>query len=101
MVAVEPPTIGTELRTSIPNPFSRATSLHFALPEQSPVSLRVYDMTGRLVRVLLEGAVLPPGEHAGHWDGRRLDGVNARPGVYFWEISVAGRRETRRVVLLR
>jgi len=70
-----------------PNPFSWASTISFGLPEPGGcVSLRIYDVSGRLVRVLFEGS-LPPGHHQAEWDGRDDSGVGVAGGVYFYRLT--------------
>ncbi len=59
------------LRQNYPNPFNPATTLSFAVPAESEVELAVYDVMGRRVAVLVEGA-LPAGEHQVAFDARGL-----------------------------
>ncbi|HEY3215730.1 MAG TPA: FlgD immunoglobulin-like domain containing protein [Candidatus Eisenbacteria bacterium] len=53
-----------------PNPFSRATHIGFDLPREAAVSVRVYDVSGPLVRTLTAGRTLAAGRQAVEWDGR-------------------------------
>lgn len=80
---------------SFPNPFPRATTFRFALPERTSVDLVVYDTAGRLVARLTEGA-RPPGVHEVRWDA-----VGAASGVYFARLSTPTFTRTQRVVLLK
>lgn len=91
----------TEIR---PNPFNPRTEIRFALPDDAGapvrVSLRIYDLGGRLVRTLAEGS-LPPGEHAVVWTGDREGGGQVSSGVYFATLEAAGARDTRKLMLIR
>jgi hypothetical protein len=89
------------LEPNHPNPFNPSTDIRFRLPEASPVSLRIYDQAGRLVRTLLEEAALPAGEHRLSWNGLDAGGQEVRSGVYFYELRVNGREHTRKMVLLK
>ena len=103
-LGVETPA-GTEisgiLGSAVPNPFVESTQLRFRVAERSPVSLKVYDMAGRLVRALLNSTPLEVGEHVVRWDGRADDGQRSAPGVYFYRLDLAGREQTRRAILLK
>jgi hypothetical protein len=83
-----------------PNPFGGPTEIDFSLTEGGPVSLRVYDVAGRLVRVLTD-AVLAAGEYTEPWDGLDSNGSRAASGVYFYRLTVGGRELTNRMVLVR
>jgi hypothetical protein len=82
-----------------PNPMRSGTTIEFSLRRSGPVSLRVFDPTGRFVRSLCDG-LLPSGDYAMHWDGRWSDGRRAAAGTYFYELRHDGARSSRRLVLL-
>jgi hypothetical protein len=62
------------LHPNQPNPFNPLTTIRFDLPAAGPVRLAVYDLAGRLVRVLVEEA-RAAGSHEAVWDGRDAAGV--------------------------
>jgi hypothetical protein len=88
------------LGQSFPSPFRGSTRIAFGLPVTSRVSLRVFDVTGRLVRVLRDGP-MDPGRHTVGWDGRDSHGRAVAAGVYFYRFDAEDFRETRRVVRVR
>ncbi len=83
-----------------PNPFSRETTLVLGLPVAGPVSVRVFDATGRTVRVLAE-SILPAGRHEVVWDGHDEEGTPLASGVYLLRLRAGGSTTVTRVVLLR
>ncbi len=86
-----------------PNPFNPKTTISFNLPGPGRVDvhLRMYDLRGNLVDVLLEGASLPPGLHAVTWNGTSRDGRPLPSGVYISALEFAGSRTDGRLVLCR
>jgi flagellar hook assembly protein FlgD len=70
------------------------------LPKKSAVSLRFYDVRGRLVRAALVEEELPAGEHQWVWDGRNGAGVQIGPGVYFVRLSVGDEQRTTKSIVL-
>jgi subtilisin family serine protease len=83
-----------------PNPFNPAASIDYALAERGPVRLAIYDVNGRRVRTLVDGAQQAGPQNA-TWDGR-ADGGGAMPsGVYFARLTAAGRSISRKLVLIR
>ena len=100
VLAAPPATARLSLAQSLPNPGRGGVSIPFSLGRPGVVSLSVYDVSGRTVRVLFEG-VLPAGSHVVRWDATRTDGSAARPGAYFYELRASGERVTRRLLLLR
>ncbi len=84
-----------------PNPFSAGeTGIAFRLSSQAPVSLKVYDTSGRLVRTLVDGT-RTAGLHTVPWDGRNDAGLAVGSGVYFYRFETAGVSETRKMILSR
>jgi hypothetical protein len=84
-----------------PNPFNPYTVIRYDLPEPARVSLRVYDVTGRLVRVLLGSVPVDAGYQEAYWDGLDDRGQTVASGVYLYRIEAGSFVETRRMVLLR
>jgi hypothetical protein len=87
------------LYPGIPNPFSRSTTVSFALPGPGPVSVKVYSADGRLVRELLD-APLGPGRHSTAWDGTNGAGARAAGGIYFVRVSTPAKAATGKLILL-
>ncbi|MFM8558970.1 MAG: choice-of-anchor X domain-containing protein [bacterium] len=88
------------LRPVMPNPVSRSARFSFDLRRSGPISLDVYDVTGRRVaRVFV--SVLEPGTHSFTWDGSDARGVRLGPGLYVYQLSRNGERISRRLVLTR
>ncbi|MBD3163121.1 MAG: S8 family serine peptidase [Candidatus Latescibacteria bacterium] len=89
------------LHRNTPNPFRESTTIGFALPEQAPVSLRIYDLSGNAVRTLVEGTVKSAGQHQIDWDGTDDNGNRVGSGVYFYSFESGSKREARSLILLR
>lgn len=87
------------LHGSAPNPFNRATVIRYALVARARVRLRVYDLTGRVVRTLAMNEQ-EEGEHVVTWDGAGNTGQRLAPGVYLCRLEAGHFDETRRVVLV-
>ncbi len=84
----------------MPNPFRDATRLEFDLPNDVPVSVTVFDPSGRKVRRIHDG-VMPAGRHTLGWNGDSASGRRLPAGVYLLLVR-AGRHESHhRVVLLQ
>ncbi len=86
---------GWALSQNYPNPFNPSTNIQFSLARQERVSLRVYDVLGRLVATLVEG-VLPAGAHSATFDAAGL-----ASGVYICRVSVGSFSAARSMLLLR
>ena len=83
-----------------PNPFKPMTSIQYTIPVPGPVDLRIYDVTGRLVRTLLDGELRGAGPHVSEWRGVGDDGSAAAAGVYFARIDASGAVATAKMVFL-
>ena len=90
----------SRLLRNYPNPFNPATKIEFGLPKDAQVSLRVFDVHGRLVRTLVDG-YLAAGRRTIEWDGRDDRGSPAASGTYFMRLSGGGAYESRTLNLLK
>lgn len=84
-----------------PNPFNPRTRIAFDLPDRMVVHLRVYDLGGRLVDVLVDGLEVQPGRHEVVWNGRDQSGRQLPSGTYFYRLEAGRHTETRRMTLLK
>ncbi len=89
------------LREAMPNPFHARTVLAYDLARQGRVALRIYDVSGRLVRSLVSGAVQEAGHYSVEWDGRDGAGAATGAGLYFGRLEAGGESDVRRVVRIR
>jgi hypothetical protein len=89
------------IRGNYPNPFNPTTVIAYELPEAGQVDLAVYDVSGRLVRVLESGVARTPGTHTATWDGRDEHGALVSSGVYFCRMSANGEDVQAAMVLLK
>lgn len=100
------------LRANAPNPFQSRTTITFDLARRGAVSLAIYDVTGRLVRTLLDGGTteLDAGAHTAEWNGLDTSGRRVAAGLYFARLTARGESgpgsagaaaETRRMVVTR
>jgi FlgD Ig-like domain len=92
------------LHSPIPNPAPGGAMILYSIPSAGPgsgrVSIRVIDIAGRVVRVLVSGAV-EPGVHTVSWNGLDASGARCGAGIYFIELAAGSMRGVRRVALLR
>ena len=83
-----------------PNPFNPLTSIEFSLDERARVTLRVYDISGKVVKTLVQETV-PAGRHAVKWNGEDEAGRTVASGVYVCRLDTPGKTDMRKMVLLR
>ena len=91
---------GEFLSANRPNPFDGVTEISFHLSGSSTARLDVFDVSGRLVRTLVDG-VHKAGSHTARWDGRDSAGRLVSAGVYFYRLEAEGRTEMQRMSVLR
>lgn len=99
-----PRTAALNLLANVPNPFNPSTRITFDLADtgqgSTRVSLRVFDLQGRLVKVLLE-ETMAADRHTAVWDGRDDQGAAVPSGVYVYRLSAAGKTLARTMTLAK
>ncbi|TKJ42994.1 hypothetical protein CEE36_05780 [candidate division TA06 bacterium B3_TA06] len=89
------------LEQNWPNPWTDATEICYFLPKGADqASLKVYDISGKLVRTLAQGRH-EAGSHTAIWDGTDAKGLSVSSGVYFYRLSADDQTKTGKMVLLR
>jgi hypothetical protein len=88
------------LYQNYPNPFNPTTTVKFNLTEREDVSIRVYDILGKEIKLLLEKK-LAVGEYSIQWDGKDNNGNILPGGVYFIQMKAGEYLETIKSVLLK
>ena len=93
------------LLQNYPNPFNPETWIPYQLSEDTPVSVSIYDTTGRLVRTLSLGfqsaGFYNSRSQAAYWDGRNELGERVASGIYFYQLTTPSFQQTRRLVILK
>ena len=95
----------TKLLPNYPNPFNPETWIPYQLAETVDVSVKIYDVGGRLVRTIPVG-FKPVGyyltrERAAYWDGRNEIGESVSSGVYFLQFEAGDFATTRRLIMVK
>jgi hypothetical protein len=81
------------LRQNYPNPFNPSTTIEYTIPENSRVSIKVYDILGKEVAALIDKQQ-NPGTYIVIWDAK-----SASSGIYFCRITAGSFTDTKRMVL--
>ena len=109
LLSVKLDSIGKPLQNQLlqnyPNPFNPETWIPYQLSQDSPVSVSIYDATGKLVRTLSLG-IQSAGYYnsrgrAAYWDGKNSLGESVASGVYFYQLTTPSFQQTRRLVILK
>jgi tetratricopeptide (TPR) repeat protein len=74
------------LAPNFPNPFNPATAIHYALPQAGKVTLRIFNVLGEQVRVLVDEHK-PAGQYTEVWEGKNSQGKTVASGIYLYQIS--------------
>jgi hypothetical protein len=91
----------TRLLQNRPNPMGSRTTIGWELEREGRVSIEVFDVTGRLVRRLLDEVPFSAGEQRTDWDARDDHGQAVAGGIYFYRLRTGGIILTRRLVVVR
>jgi len=98
----DPPVPRSFLSRNHPNPFNPTTIIEYGIQDRGPVNLTIYDVSGRVVRTLVDEAqTLRSGQFKATWDGRSDAGTPAASGVYFYRLVTRGFNQTHKMVLLK
>jgi hypothetical protein len=89
------------LHQNNPNPFNAATTIAFELIKPSLVSLRVYDLSGHLMRTILDDYAISAGQHEFTWNGEDNSGHVVGSGVYVYRLMAGSYSAAKRMVLLK
>ncbi len=89
------------LADAYPNPFNPTTTIAYELKTPSSVDLRVFDLSGRLVRVLRAGAREIAGPHEVVWDGTDATGRSVASGTYIYRLQAGEYRQTKAMTLVK
>lgn len=88
------------LLPNFPNPFNPQTTIRYESGQNSNIKLAIYDIRGRLVKVLFQG-VQTAGEHSMVWNGTDENGRIVASGVYLLKLQSNGFSQTRKLTLLK
>ncbi|MEN8006600.1 MAG: FlgD immunoglobulin-like domain containing protein [Candidatus Krumholzibacteriota bacterium] len=84
-----------------PNPLNPKTDISFDLGSRLPVQLRVYDVSGKLVRTLVAGEVMDAGTRSVVWNGKDDRGSPVASGTYIYRLQAGRNVSTNRMTLIR
>lgn len=95
----------TQLFQNFPNPFNPETWIPYQLAEATNVTIRIYDLSGRLVHNLKlgrqEAGWYTTRDKAAYWDGRNELGETVASGIYFYHLQAGSFSAIRRLLVIR
>jgi photosystem II stability/assembly factor-like uncharacterized protein len=94
-VSIQPTSIPLQVAT-FPEPFASTTTINYTLPQSQRITLTVYDLSGRVVRNLLNSIPQTAGQHSVMFDGSMLPA-----GIYTYQLTSEQYAATGRVTLIK
>ena len=81
-----------------PNPFNPTTTISFSVPYRStePLSINVFDMSGKLITTLVDGEIFDGGRHKVNWKAKTM-----ATGIYFIEFEAGPARQVKKATLIK
>jgi hypothetical protein len=103
--AIQTSVINTTLFQNYPNPFNPETWIPYTLSKKAHVIIKIYNISGQLVRVLdlgeKEAGMYVSKGRAAYWDGKNDNGEEVASGVYFYQIHADDYVSTKRMVVIK
>jgi|Marorgknorr_s2lv_3_1036020.scaffolds.fasta_scaffold01128_7 hypothetical protein len=90
-----------KLEQNYPNPFNPTTNIRFELPRDKAVSLTIFDVSGRIVKRLVDNQFMSEGTHEIQWDGTSDAGGQVASGTYLYRLQFGNFAHTKTMVLLK
>jgi len=83
-----------------PNPVKNGSIIAYTTTHKGPVSLKIYDKTGRLIRTLVD-ATQNAGTKTIYWDSKDSNHNSVAAGIYFCKLTAENRTNSKKIVLLK
>ncbi len=83
-----------------PSPFNPVTTISFSIPDQSHVTLKIYDILGQEVITLIDD-VKERGRYSVDWGGKNAQGIIVASGVYIYRVQSESESKSKRMVFVR
>ena len=93
-----------KLQQNYPNPFNPTTTINFNVQVDGIVTLKIYDITGRLVKTLINNEFKSAGNTKGYdvmWDGKDNFGVGVSAGLYLYNLQSADMNVTKKMIYMK
>jgi hypothetical protein len=84
------------LSQNYPNPFNPSTEIRFTIPKSTAVTLKVYNLLGQEVAVIINNEFKEAGSHSVEFDGSNL-----ASGIYIYKIEAGNFAQSRKMVLIK
>jgi hypothetical protein len=88
------------LDQNYPNPFNPKTAITFALPQRADISLKIYDISGKLVKTLID-AECDAGYHTVIWNGTDENSDDVSSGIFIYQLSTPSGDELGKMIMVK
>ena len=88
------------LHSNHPNPFNPSTNISYELEKPGKVEVIIYDVTGKEITTLVS-AHQTAGSYQIQWQGDNAQGIKAAAGMYFYQLSVDGAADVKKMLLIK
>jgi len=100
------PNIEFRMDQNAPNPFAHSTTIKYQIPQAGNLSLKVYNVAGQLVKILIDENTNPLRSGEGRegsitWDGRDQNNQKVSNGVYFYKLQAGNQQAIKKLIVLR
>ncbi len=101
-ISIALPSIPAEyiLEQNYPNPFNPETAIRFSLKEKGMVSLKIYNLQGKLIRIMVDQN-LEAGLHSVVWNATDERGIKVANGAYLYTLKINGFEETKMMIFVK
>lgn len=90
-----------ELRQNYPNPFNSETTIEYSLPFDALVNLVIFDITGRIVKNIINDEVQIAGNYSYLWDGTNNNNKEVSTAIYFYQLKINDKRRVKSMILIK
>jgi len=84
----------------LPNPFSSSITIEFSTLKKGHISLKIYDMTGKLVKTIANG-MYKASSYRMKWNGMNENGIKVTPGIYYCKLKTEHYSSTNKIIMIR
>lgn len=95
----------TKLHANYPNPFNPETWIPYQLAEDSNITIRIYDSSGKIVRKIHSGlqksGYYISRDKAAYWNGLNESGEKVASGVYYYELATSTFKQAKKLVIIK
>jgi len=89
------------LHQNYPNPFNSGTIISFTQSKKSQLNVKIYDVSGTLIKIIVRGKIFSKGSHSVYWDGTNQKEEKVGSGIYFAVLYADKFTDMKRMILLK